>query len=90
MINTNAFLMGIHSVGTFVNPAFFYWSAIFYSSLSQLSIINDLYTLKTGNQIVDLHSKTIGELYLKVSAVMLLVFGIRTGLRRLQDMVQTK
>jgi hypothetical protein len=47
-------------VGALAHSQFFYWSAIFYCIMSQFSMINDLYTLKTGNKLVNSSFKSIG------------------------------
>jgi hypothetical protein len=47
-------------------------------------------TMRTGKQIVDFNFKSIGEIYLKISSVMLVVCAARTGFRMLRDSVQSK
>lgn len=77
-------------LGAMVQTSVFYWSAIIYCGMSQISFINDFYTLKTGNKLVNLPFKAIGELYLKTSSVFLILLAMRTGIRRLGTLVQTK
>jgi len=51
--------MGVHSFGSLMPTSFFYWSSIGYCFLSQLSLLNDLFTLKTGNKLISYPFKSL-------------------------------
>lgn len=76
--------------GAMLKTSVFYWSAIAYCAMSQISLINDLYTLKTGNKLVNLPFNTIAELYLKASSALFVLLGMRVGMRKIASLVQTK
>lgn len=69
---------------------FFYYSTIGYALFSQFSLINDFYTIKTGKQLAKLPYNSMSELYLKVSAVLLIAFSMKAGIKKLINMAQTK
>lgn len=77
-------------MGSFVYMPFFYYSTIGYALFSQLSLINDFYTIKTGKKLANLPYTSISELYLKVSVVLLLAFSMKAGVNKLVNMAQTK
>lgn len=89
-IKVNASIAVVNILGSIAYMPFFYYSIIGYAIFSQFSLINDLYTIKTGKQMTNLPYTSISELYLKVSTVLLLAFAFKSGVKKLINMTETK
>jgi hypothetical protein len=51
-ILTNIYIAAVHTVGAYFGLTFFFYSLAFYSIQSQLSIVNDIWTLKRGTTLI--------------------------------------
>jgi hypothetical protein len=89
-VKLNSYIAGVNLVGSFVHMPFFYYSTIAYCLFSQLSLVNDLYTIKTGKKLFNLPYTSISQLYLKISCVLLLAFSMKAGITKLINMAETK
>lgn len=79
-----------HLFGAIFNFNLFYRIATTYWIFSQLTIVNDIYTLKTSHRLIQIDFRVINDIYTKILTLGILAVITKSGFNKFKDYARSK
>ena len=84
------YIVSVHTIGSYFGMYFFFHSLMFYFLQSQLSLINDFWTLRKGKNLIKFPFEKISQLYLIASSTFCVLAMLKYGMNKWTKSFVTK